>query len=54
MFVRTLRKAVLERAELSSLDTLRQTPFTSIGDPETLFKKRELDELFQLAQSLAA
>ncbi|NJL19393.1 MAG: hypothetical protein HC901_03800 [Bdellovibrionaceae bacterium] len=54
MFVRTLRKAVLERAEVSSLDTLRQSPFTSIGDPEALFPKRELDDLLHLAQSLAA
>jgi type I restriction enzyme R subunit len=54
MFVRTLRKAVLERAELSSLETLRQSPFTSIGDPEALFPKRELDDLLHLAQSLAA
>ncbi len=54
MFVRTLRKAVMQKAEISSLDALRQPPFSTIGDPEQLFKKPELDELIDLAQSLAA
>lgn len=54
MFVRTLRKAVLQKAEITSLESLREPPFSTIGDPETLFQKPELDELVDLAQSLAA
>lgn len=54
MFVRTLRKAVMQKAELTSLDALRQPPFSTIGDPEKLFKKSELSELFDLITAIAA
>jgi type I restriction enzyme, R subunit len=54
MFVRTLRRAVLQRAELSSLESLRKPPFTSIGDPEKLFNPSDLREILDLAVSLAA
>ncbi len=53
MFVRTLRKAVLQKAEVTTLDALRQPPFTSIGDPEQLFKKTELEQIFDLVKSVA-
>ena len=49
MFVRTLRKAVI-----ASLYALREPPFSSIGDPEQLFKKSELDELLDLVHAIAA
>lgn len=54
MFVRTLRKAVMQKAEISSLDALRKAPFSTIGDPEHLFKKPDLDDLFQLITAIAA
>jgi type I restriction enzyme, R subunit len=54
MFVRTLRKAVMQKAEISSLDALRQPPFTAIGDPEGLFRKSELEDLMELTRSVAA
>lgn len=54
MFVRTLRKAVMQKAEVSSVEALREPPFSTIGDPEQLFKKPQLTQLFQLVQSLAA
>lgn len=54
MFVRTLRKAVMQKAEISSLEALREPPFSSIGDPEALFGKSELDELLKLTQAVAA
>jgi len=54
MFVRTLRKAVMQKAEVSSVEALRKPPFSTIGDPEQLFKKPQLTQLFQLVQSLAA
>ena len=54
MFVRTLRKAVMQKAEISSLDALRQAPFTAIGDPESLFIKSELDDLLELTRFAAA
>lgn len=54
MFVRTLRKAVMQKAEISSLDALRQAPFNSIGDPEQLFAEVELSDLIAMIQHLAA
>ena len=54
MFVRTLRKAVMQKAKISSLDALRNPPFSSIGDPEVLFGKSELEELLHLTRSAAA
>jgi type I restriction enzyme R subunit len=54
MFVRTLRKAVMQKAEISSLEALREPPFSSIGDPEALFGKSELEELLKLTQAAAA
>lgn len=54
MFVRTLRKAVIQKAEITSLEALRKPPFSSIGDPEQLFNGKELSELFELIYDLAA
>jgi type I restriction enzyme R subunit len=54
MFVRTLRKAVMQQAKISSLEALREPPFSSIGDPEALFGKSELEELLELTQAAAA
>jgi type I restriction enzyme R subunit len=54
MFVRTLRKAVMQKAEVATLGALRQPPFTSIGDPEALFGKSELEDLLELTRSVAA
>lgn len=54
MFVRTIRKAVMQRAQLASIDALREPPFSSIGDPEKLFPAEELNELLELIQSIAA
>lgn len=54
MFVRTLRKAVMQKAEVTSMDALRKPPFSTIGDPEQLFKTPELSDLFQLLQAIAA
>jgi type I restriction enzyme R subunit len=54
MFVRTVRKAVMQKAELSSIEALRKPPFSAIGDPERLFNKPELAELFELIQTIAA
>ena len=54
LFVRTLRKAVMQRAEVASLDALRRPPFSAIGDPETLFDRPELTELFDLIEAVAA
>jgi type I restriction enzyme R subunit len=54
MFVRTLRKAVMQKAKISSLEALREPPFSSIGDPEALFGKSELEELLKLTQAAAA
>lgn len=54
MFVRTLRKAVIQKAEITSIDALRKPPFTAIGDPEQLFKQPELAELFELINAIAA
>ncbi len=54
MFVRTLRKAVMQKAAITSLDALRKPPFSTIGDPEQLFKESELSELFELVTAIAA
>lgn len=54
MFVRTLRKAVMQRAEVTSLEALKKPPFSTIGDPEQLFKKRELSGLLELIHEIAA
>ncbi len=54
MFVRTLRKAVLQKAEVSTLEALKEPPFSAIGDPESLFQKPVLNELFDLVHALAA
>jgi type I restriction enzyme R subunit len=54
MFVRTLRKAVMQKAEITSLEAMRKPPFSTIGDPEQLFKKSELSELFELITAIAA
>jgi type I restriction enzyme R subunit len=54
MFVRTLRKAVMQKAKISTLDALREPPFNAIGDPEGLFEKSELDDLLELTRSVAA
>ena len=54
MFVRTLRKAVMQRAEVTSLAELRKPPFSTIGNPEQLFKKTELTELLELITDIAA
>ena len=53
MFVRTLRKAVLQKAEVTTLDALRLPPFSTIGDPEQLFEKSELEQIFDLVKSVA-
>lgn len=54
MFVRTLRKAVMQRAEIASLDALRKAPFTAIGDPEMLFTPQLLNDMLALTRQLAA
>lgn len=54
MFVRTLRKAVLQKAEVTTLAALRRPPFNTIGDPEQLFQQTELTELFELITAIAA
>lgn len=54
MFVRTLRKAVMQRAEIKSIEALKKPPFSTIGDPEQLFKEPELTELFELITGIAA
>jgi type I restriction enzyme R subunit len=54
VFVRTLRKAVMQKAKVSSIDALRKAPFSSIGDPEQLFDEPELTELLDLIHDLAA
>lgn len=54
MFVRTLRKAVMQKAEITSIDALRQPPFSTIGDPEQLFEKAELSDLMHLINAIAA
>jgi type I restriction enzyme R subunit len=54
MFVRTLRKAVLQKAQVTTLAALRRPPFNTIGDPEQLFQQTELTELFELITAIAA
>ncbi|GDY15083.1 type I restriction-modification system restriction subunit [Planctomycetota bacterium] len=54
LFVRTLRKAVMQQAAVTSVDALRQPPFTSIGDPERLFVPADLADLLAFVQSIAA
>ena len=49
LFVRALRREVLNRARIASLDSLRQPPFNRLGDPESLFSMSELKELLALA-----
>jgi type I restriction enzyme R subunit len=44
----------MQKAEISSLEALRQAPFSSIGDPESLFGKSELEDLLELTRSVAA
>jgi hypothetical protein len=51
MFVRTLRKAVMQKASVASL---RQPPFTAIGDPEKLFPPAVLRDMLDLTLQLAA
>lgn len=54
MFVRTLRKAVLQKAQVTTLAALRRPPFNTIGDPEQLFQQTELTDLFELITAIAA
>ena len=54
MFVRTLRKAVMQQAEITSPDSLRKPPFSAIGDPEQLFNQPELAGLFEMIRDIAA
>lgn len=54
MFVRTVRKAVMQKAAVTSLDALRQPPFSTIGDPEQLFPRPELTDLLELVHAVAA
>jgi type I restriction enzyme R subunit len=54
MFVRTLRQAVIQRAEITTLDELHQPPFSSIGDPEQLFTRADVDALLSLVRLNAA
>ncbi|MGB3222810.1 MAG: DEAD/DEAH box helicase family protein [Desulforhopalus sp.] len=54
MFIRTVRKAVMQKAEITSFDALYKPPFSTIGDPEKLFEKHELTELFELISDLVA
>jgi type I restriction enzyme R subunit len=54
LFLRTLRHALIQHAEIATLESLRQPPFSSIGDPQKLFEPRDLDEILDLALSLAA
>ena len=54
LFVRTLRHALIQHAEVATLEALRQPPFSSIGDPERLFAPDDLEEIMELAMALAA
>ena len=54
LFLRTLRHALIQHAEIATLESLRQPPFSSIGDPQKLFEPQDLDEILDLALSLAA
>ncbi|EFK10135.1 conserved hypothetical protein [delta proteobacterium NaphS2] len=44
----------MQKAEITSIKALKKPPFSTIGDPERLFKKRELSELFELITDIAA
>ncbi len=48
------RVLAMQKAEVATLEALRQAPFTSIGDPEALFGKSELEDLLKLTRSVAA
>ena len=54
MFVRTIRKAVLQKAAITSLGALKQPPFSTIGDPEQLFNEPDITELLELIDDLTA
>jgi type I restriction enzyme R subunit len=54
LFLRTLRHALIQRAEVTTLERLREPPFSSIGDPEVLFEPDDLTELIGLVTELAA
>ncbi|NBC48321.1 MAG: DEAD/DEAH box helicase family protein [Gammaproteobacteria bacterium] len=54
LFLRTLRHALIQRAEVTTLERLREPPFSSIGDPEALFEPDDLTELIDLVTELAA
>ena len=54
VFVRTVRKAVMQKAATTSIEALKKPPFAGIGDPEQLFSQTELNELFELIHSIAA
>ena len=54
MFVRTIRKAVLQKAAITSLEALKQPPFSTIGDPEQLFNEPDITELLELIDDLTA
>jgi type I restriction enzyme, R subunit len=54
VFVRTVRKAILQKAEISSLDALRKPPFSIIGDPEQLFEQPLLADLLEMVYAIAA
>ena len=54
LFIRTLRHALIQHAEVATLEGLRRPPFNSIGDPEQLFAPDDLEEILELAMALAA
>jgi type I restriction enzyme R subunit len=55
LFVRALRREVMNRARVASVEALREPPFNRLGDPEQLFSPAELKELLSLSrQPLAA
>ena len=54
LFIRTLRHALIQHAEVATLEGLRRPPFTSIGDPVQLFAPDDLEEILELVMALAA
>ncbi len=54
LFIRTLRHALIQHAEVATLEGLRRPPFNSIGDPQQLFAPDDLEEILELAMALAA
>jgi type I restriction enzyme R subunit len=54
LFLRTLRHALIQHAEVATLEGLRRPPFNSIGDPQQLFVPDDLEEILELAMALAA